>query len=362
VPLALQAVLPAELARDARIDIADARRIVSLVHRTSALPEKAPATIRRRALDAARALGHVPAIEQVERRASAVDPFVKYAFRLADGAVIEAVRIPLERAGRFSACVSSQVGCALACAFCATGRMGLARNLEAWEIVEQVRALRADLPPGGKIHGVLFQGMGEPLANAERVIRAVRVLGEPCAQAIDMRNITVCTAGLPAGIRMLYREVPAVRLGVSLGAVVPGRRRALMPIDDAHPLEEVLEAAAEHAQATGLSPMLAYTLLEGHNDADADALALADLCERFRARSGGCAPRLSLIPYNAIDGSPFARSPRLEAFREILRGRGLGAIVRYSGGGDVGAACGQLARPSATRADRGRVAPAGAQD
>jgi 23S rRNA (adenine2503-C2)-methyltransferase len=368
---ALQAVLPAELARDARIDIADARRIVSLVHRTGALPAKAPATIRRRALDAARAFGHVPAIEQVERRASGVDPFVKYAFRLADGAVIEAVRIPLEREGRFSACVSSQVGCALACAFCATGRMGLTRNLEAWEIVEQVRALRADLPPGGKMHGVLFQGMGEPLANAERVIRAVRVLGEPSAQAIDMRNITVCTAGLPAGIRMLYREVPAVRLGVSLGAVVPGRRRALMPIDDAHPLEEVLEAAAEHAQATGLSPMLAYTLLEGHNDADADALALADLCARFRARAG-CAPRLSLIPYNAIDGlASFTRSPRIEAFREVLRGRGLGAIVRYSGGGDVGAACGQLARgqlardqlarPSAMRGEA-RVAPAAGPD
>src|SRR5262249_60989694 len=105
---ALQAVLPDELSRAAGIDIADARRIVSLVHRKGALPERAPATIRRRALDAARVLGEVPGIELHERRASEVDPFVKYAFRLADGAVIEAVRIPLERAGRFSACVSSQ--------------------------------------------------------------------------------------------------------------------------------------------------------------------------------------------------------------------------------------------------------------
>ena len=296
----LQAVLPGELARAAGIDLVDARRIVSLVHRTGKLPERAPATIRRRALDAVREIGTVPSIEQVERRPSQVDPFVKYAFRLPDGAVVESVRIPLEREGRFSACVSAQVGCALACAFCATGRMGLTRNLEAWEIVEQVRSLRADLPPGGRIHGVLFQGMGEPLANVERVIRAIRVLAEPCAQAIDMRNITVCTAGLPAGIRLLYREVPSVRLGVSLGAVVPGRRRALMPIDDAHPLDEVLEAAGEHAQATGLSPMLAYTLLAGHNDSDADAHALADLCERFRARSGA-GPRLSLIPFNAFD-------------------------------------------------------------
>ncbi len=341
-------MLPDELASAAGVDLVDARRIVSLVHRTGALPQRAPATIRRRALDAVRALGHVPSLEQVERRESAVDPFVKYAFRLHDGAVIEAVRIPLERPGRFAVCVSSQVGCALACAFCATGRMGLTRNLEAWEIVEQVRALRADLPGGlpggGRVHGVLFQGMGEPLANAERVIRAIRVLAEPSAQAIDMRNVTVCTAGLPAGIRALYREVPAVRLGVSLGAAVPGRRRALMPIDGAHPLEEVLEAAGEHARETGLAPMFAYTLLAGQNDGDDDAAALADLCERFRARAGK-GPRLSLIPWNSFDDAGgLARSDRIDAFRAALRARGLGVIVRYSGGGDVGAACGQLAR------------------
>ena len=355
MPLALQALLPDDLAREAAIDLTDARRIVSLVHRRGALPPQAPATIRRRALEAARALGHVPTLEAVERRPSSMDPFVKYAFRLPDGAVVEAVRIPLERPTRFSACVSSQVGCALACAFCATGRMGLARNLEAWEMVEQVRSIRADLPAGGKMHGVLFQGMGEPLANVERVIHAIRVLAEPSAQAIDMRNITVCTAGLPSGIRALYREVPAVRLGVSIGSAVPGRRRALMPIDAAHTLDDVLEAAGEHARATGLSPMLAYTLLAGHNDRDDDASALADMCERFRARVG-VGPRLSLIPFNVGrpeagfddgDGLPFARSDRLDAFRALLRARGVGTIIRYSGGGDVGAACGQLARRQA---------------
>lgn len=348
-------MLPEELARAAGIDLTDARRIVSLVHRTGRLPERSPATIRRRALDAARALGRIPTIEQTERRASAVDPFVKYAFRLPDGATVETVRIPLERAGRFSACVSSQVGCALGCAFCATGRMGLTRNLEAWEMIEQVRAVRADLVGDdgarGRVHGVLFQGMGEPLANAERVIQTIRVLAEPSAQAIDMRNITVCTAGLPSGIRQLYREVPAVRLGVSLGSAIPGRRRALMPIDGSHPLDEVLAAAGEHAHATRLSPMLAFTLLAGQNDADEDATALAELCERFRA-THGVGPRLSLIPYNPVDGAGFERSPRLEAFRDVFRARGLGTIVRYSGGGDVGAACGQLARADATRASK----------
>ncbi|MDI1431132.1 radical SAM protein [Polyangium sorediatum] len=367
MPLALQALLPDELARVCNIDVTDARRIVSTVHRTGGLPARSPATIRRAALDAARAAGHVPTIQIETRAASAIDPFVKYAFRLPDGAVIETVRIPLEHPGRFSVCVSSQVGCALACAFCATGRMGLGRNLEAWEIVEQVRRVREELahdPPTNlaaagirpRVHGVLFQGMGEPMANIERVIHAIRVMSEPSALAIDMRNITVCTSGLPTGIRTLLREVPAVRLGVSLGSARPGRRRALMPIEGAHPLEEVLAAAGEHARATGRSPMFAYTLLAGQNDADEDAAALADLCLAFAAAHGQ-RPRLSLIPYNAIaDGTtpdPFQPSTRLEAFRAVLLGRGVGTIVRYSGGGDVGAACGQLARPL-ERGVRGR--------
>lgn len=346
VPLPLQAMLPDELARRLGIDITDARRIIAHVHRRGELPERCPATIRRVALDAARAGGSVPSIELVERLASAVDPFVKYAFRLADGAVVEAVRIPLERPGRFSVCVSSQAGCALACAFCATGRMGLTRNLEAWEIVDQVRHVRRDLSAEGRVgrvHGVLFQGMGEPLANADRVIQAIRVLCEPSAQAIDMRNITVCTAGLPSGIRRLLEEVPAVRIGLSLGSVRAGRRRALMPIDGVHPLEETLKAAGEHARATGRSPMWAYTLLAGHNDADEDALALAELALAEGAKHGKM-PRLSLIPYNTAPGLPFERSARMEAFRGVLHARGVGTIVRYSGGGDVGAACGQLSR------------------
>ncbi|WP_437683254.1 23S rRNA (adenine(2503)-C(2))-methyltransferase RlmN [Sorangium sp. So ce131] len=373
--LALQAVLPADLAGACGIDLADARRIVSLAHRLGELPARAPATVRRAALEAARAAGEIRTLALVERRASAEDPFVKYAFGLEDGALVESVRIPLERPGRYSACVSSQVGCALACAFCATGRMGLTRNLEAWEIVEQVRLIRRDLgaTAGGaaRIHGVLFQGMGEPLANADRVIQAIRVLSEPSAQAIDMRNITVCTAGLPSGIRRLAAEVPAVRLGLSLGSVRPGSRRKLMPIDGAHPLDEVLAAVGEHARATGHAPMWAYTLLADQNDTDEDAACLAALARGFAAQHG-ISPRLSLIPYNAIgapdaplpsppgagDGGaaekdsgagvdPFVRSARLDAFRAVLSAAGVGSIVRYSGGGDVGAACGQLARPQA---------------
>ena len=348
--LALQAVSPEDLAAHARIDLTDARRIVSLVHRQGRLPERSPATIRRAALDAARAVGTVPGIELVERRASSVDPFVKYTFRLGDGALVETVRIPLEKPGRFSVCVSSQVGCALACAFCATGTMGLRRNLEVWEIIEQVRRVREDLaaiPPAlpegarAKVHGVLFQGMGEPMANLDRVLEAIRVLGEPSAQAIDLRNVTVCTAGIPSGIRRLAAEIPAARLGLSLGSARPSARRSLMPIEGAHPLAVVLDAAGEHARLTGHAPMFAYTLLAGQNDSDEDATTLAELVKGFTAKHG-VRPRLSLIPFNDFEGTPFDRSPRLASFRDALAAAGVFAIVRYSGGGDVGAACGQL--------------------
>jgi 23S rRNA (adenine2503-C2)-methyltransferase len=194
------------------------------------------------------------------------------------------------------------------------------------------------------VHGVVFQGMGEPLANADRVIEAIRVLSDPCATAIDARAMTVCTSGLPTGIRRLAREVPKVRLGLSISSARPEVRRTLMPIDAAHPLDEVLDAAAEHARVTGLAPMWAVTPLAGVNDTDDDARALAERAKRFEA-AAGVRPRVSVVPYNAIaeDGSdPFARGD-FARFIEALTAHGLRPHLRYSGGSDVSAACGQLA-------------------
>jgi 23S rRNA (adenine2503-C2)-methyltransferase len=343
----IQGLTPDGLAELAGIELPDARRIVSLAHRTGVLPTRSPPTIRRAALDRVREVAEIGSLTVASSAASREDPFVKLVVELGDARKIETVRIPLEKTGRFSVCVSSQVGCALACAFCATGRMGLVRNLEAWEIVEQVAIVGRTLPEGARVHSVVFQGMGEPLANADRVIAAIRVLSDPSALAIDQRNITVTTAGVPAGIRRLTREVPHVRLGVSLGDVRPKRRATLMPIDRTNPLDEVLEAAGEHARASGYSPMFAYTLLAGENDGDDACAALADLVLAFGARVG-VRPRLSLIPLNPIEGAAFERQSvsALEAFRDGLRARGVPSIVRYSGGADVGAACGQLATAS----------------
>jgi 23S rRNA (adenine2503-C2)-methyltransferase len=354
-PVALQGITPPALARLLDCEIGEARKIVSAVHRDR---ELAPmAGVRRATLEAVRARGVVPVLRVVETRASQVDPFVKHAVMMPDGEVVETVRIPLERAGRFSACVSSQSGCALACTFCATGRLGLRRNLETWEIVEQVRVVKRALPDGAseasppralhqrpRVHGVVFQGMGEPMANLDRVLEAIAVLSDPSAMAIDARAITVCTSGLPSGIRRLAREAPKVRLGLSIGSARAEVRRSLMPIDRAHSLDEVLDAATEHARTTGLAPMWAVTPLAGVNDSPEDARALADRALRF-AKDAGVRPRISVIPYNAIgEGDPFVRASdgALSGFREAMAERGVHTHLRYSGGGDVGAACGQL--------------------
>jgi 23S rRNA (adenine2503-C2)-methyltransferase len=341
--LALQALTPDRLAAAVPdITLAEARKLVAQVHRGE--PITATGAIRRTAAEAVRAATHVPAIEVVSEQASQLDPFVKYALA-SSGATFEAVRIPLAHPDRFSVCVSSQVGCALACAFCATGRLGLQRNLAAWEIIEQVRIVKARLPRG-RVHGVVFQGMGEPLANLDNVLEAIEVLSEPCALGIDARAITVCTAGLPSGIRRLAAEAPNVRLGISISSAIAAHRTRVMPIAERHSLDDVLAAAAEHARTTGHAPMWAITLLAGINDSDADAHALAQRAQAF-AEATGKRPRISLLDYNAIGGAdPFTRSTRMPAFRDVLGGAGLATHRRYSGGSDVAAACGQLAAKS----------------
>jgi 23S rRNA (adenine2503-C2)-methyltransferase len=344
---ALQALCPEELARHANIELSDALKLVALVHRGETLPNRSPATVRRSALERVRASTSLPVLRLLARTPSAIDPFVKYALETSDG-VIETVQIPLERPGRVTVCVSSQVGCALGCTFCATGRMGLLRNLRAWEIVEQVRMVRADMGSRARVHGVVFQGMGEPLANWREVSQAARVLSEPSAQAIDARNITISTAGLPEGIRALARDLPNVRLALSIGSARPDVRRTLIPIDSVHPLATVLAAVGEHTRVTRHVPLFAYTLLARTNDSLDDARALARTILDFAATYGK-RPRLSLIPYNAIGADdPFRRTDLAgEAlFCEALVGAGVIPIRRYSGGSDVGAACGQLAARS----------------
>lgn len=322
----------------------EARKLIAMAHRDE--PLRGTSAVRRVAAEAARAVTMVPTLQVVERHASSVDPFVKYLLETSDHQRIETVRIPLERTGRFSVCVSSQVGCAMACSFCATGRLGLARNLAAWEIVEQVRTVRREILSAGlgRVHGVVFQGMGEPMANLDAVLDAIAVFSEPSALGIDARAITVCTSGLPSGILRLAQRAPKVRLAWSVGSGRSEVRRAIMPVANAHSDAEVIAAMETHARHTGLAPMWAVTLLAGVNDFDEDAAALAQRMLAF-VEATGVKPRLSLIPYNSIGANdPYQRTdPQREAgFRTVLSEHNLASHKRYSGGADVAAACGQL--------------------
>lgn len=326
------------------VELHEARRVLSFVHRTGALPAITPAGVRRDAFFLVRDSIELRTLIPAERVPSRIDPFVKYAFRTHDDSIVEAVRIPLEKPNRYVVCVSSQTGCALRCAFCATGRLGAGRNLEAWEIVDQVRRVRDDLPAGGRVHGVVFQGMGEPLANIDAVLQSIRVMTDPSLQAIDARAITVSTAGILRTLPTFLSQAPRVRLGVSIGHADPERRQALMPIERSNPLRDVLAIAADHAQRTGIATMLSYTLLRGINDREKDADALASLLRDYVARAT-LAPRVSLIAYNPIGpDDPFEPSDAQSAdsFRDRLRSLRVPIVRRYSGGADVGAACGQL--------------------
>lgn len=341
------------------VTLAESRKILSAVHRRDHPLEASSAPVdgvRSVSLARARTRTHVGRLEVVAKQASAVDPFAKWVLRLSDGLSVETVRIPLEKEGRFCVCVSCQVGCAQGCTYCATGRLGLLRNLAAWEIIEQVRTVQLDLRAtgqAGRVHGVVFQGMGEATANLDAVLEAIAVLSDPAASQVAAANITVSTVGShPNGIRRLAREAPKVRLALSVGAARPEVRRSIMPSERIHPLRgAVLDAVVEHAVATGMQPLWAVTPLLGVNDSAEDAAALAELVHEFTARTGGIRPRLSVVPYNAIDEDeagqpdPYSRVPleRESAFRNVMRDAGVFTHKRYSGGGDVGAACGQLA-------------------
>jgi 23S rRNA (adenine2503-C2)-methyltransferase len=228
--------------------------------------------------------------------------------------------------------------------FCGTARLGWRRNLAAWEIVDQVRQVRVRLPPGTRVHGVVFQGMGEPLLNLEALVCAARILSEPSGLAIDARNVTICTAGIARALPRLFGELPRARLALSIGSARPETRAVLMPIERTVPLRSSLELLAGQARRTGIAPVLSYTLIRDQNDSEPELLALRGLVREFVGRAG-VRPRVSLVRYNCLgpdDPLGPASAERMEEFRRGIGELGVPVVRRYSGGADVGAACGQL--------------------
>jgi len=315
-----------------------ARRLQATVLRQGVLPAEMP-EVSARLLTGLRAATEIPRLNVIARIESPRDGFVKYVFTRTYGDSFESVRIPLlHRTGapKYVACVSSQVGCAMGCVFCATGRMGFRRNLAAWEMVDQVVQIQRDSPH--PVRGVVFMGMGEPLLNYDAVITAARIFAEPCGLAIAAKAITLSTVGIVPGIRRFTAERHAYRLVVSLTTADSHRRAELMAVERTCPTAELISALREYHAATGQRVTLAWTMIDGVNTRIEDAVQLTELTR-------GLPVKIDLIDVNDPNGqfSPPTQAT-LAAFRDALR-RFLAAPVarRYSGGSDIHAACGMLA-------------------
>jgi 23S rRNA (adenine2503-C2)-methyltransferase len=278
---------------------------------------------------------------QVVRQQGARDTTRKFLFRLHDGRFIESVVIPAnpalygETADRHTLCVSTQVGCAMDCRFCASGLNGLTRNLDAAEIVEQV--IQAEALTGERMDNLVFMGMGEPLANYRHLIAALTILNAPWGVGIGARHITLSTSGLVPQIRKLAAEPLPVRLAVSLHGATDAVRERIMPVNRKYPLSELIPALEEYVAAKRQIITLEYILIGGVNDSPEDATQLARIARRLRAK-------VNLIPYNTVEGLPWVRpdEPTQDTFAAIVRQQGVTATLRREKGHDIEAACGQL--------------------
>jgi 23S rRNA (adenine2503-C2)-methyltransferase len=267
----------------------------------------------------------------------------KAVHRLSDGLLVESVLMHYPaRDGareRHTLCISSQAGCAVGCPFCATGELGMERDLETAEILDQVRVAQRSLAAGGKhLTNVVFMGMGEPLMNLDRVLEAIEGLNDRARFGLGARHITVSTSGVVPGIRRLTALGPQFTLAVSLHAARNALRDVLVPLNRRWPVEEVVAAARDHAAATGRRVTYEMTMIEGINDTDADADALAELLR-------GDLAHVNLIPMNQVAHTPWVGSPipAVERFAERVRAAGITVTIRFNRGTEIGAACGQLA-------------------
>ena len=278
---------------------------------------------------------YISQLKCVKKNNSTIDDTVKYLFELDDGNRVEGVLMYDQN--RVTVCVSTQVGCAQRCAFCATGMVGFIRNLTAAEIIDQLMFIESDLGCGKQATNVVFMGMGEPLANYSQMIKAVRLMTAPEGLMVAARKITVSTAGLAPEIQTFTKEGLKVGLAVSLNATTNDARNRLMPINKRYPIEVVLDAAREWAITIGRRVTIEYVLIQDMNDSIEDARRL---CKMLRSVPS----KLNLIPLNEISGLSF-RSPkpeRVEQFRQIVAAGHYVAPVRFSKGCDIAAACGQL--------------------
>jgi 23S rRNA (adenine2503-C2)-methyltransferase len=282
----------------------------------------------------------------VARKQGSRDTTEKFLWRLTDGAFIESVLIPAsaglfgEPSDRLTLCVSTQVGCAYGCKFCASGLEGWKRNLQPEEIVNQVLAVeRAEGPEkdGRLVNNLVIMGMGEPLANYENLLKALKILNAPWGAKIGARKITVSTSGLAPQIRRLAAEPFQFRLAISLHGATDETRGKIMPVNKKYPLEQLAAACDFYQEKKGRMITLEYILIAGVNDGLDQIPPLAKLARRLHAK-------VNLIPYNKVEGLPWSRPDEetQSAFLTALENEGVSATLRHEKGHDIDAACGQL--------------------
>ncbi|MDP6436576.1 MAG: 23S rRNA (adenine(2503)-C(2))-methyltransferase RlmN [Gammaproteobacteria bacterium] len=315
-----------------------ARQLMQWVYRRSVLDPGAMTDLSlalRESLDRDVALG----LPQVREHRESADGTVKWLLEMGHGQDVEMVFIPEEKRGTL--CVSSQVGCAMDCPFCATGRQGFNRNLSAAEIIGQVILAIRELGGTGEdspVSNVVFMGMGEPLANFKEVVKACDLLTDDLGLGISRRRVTVSTSGLVPQIQRLA-ELSNVALAISLHAANDKLRDELVPINRRHNIAELLDACWDYADRTNSKQVtFEYIMLDGVNDQPRQARELASLLV-------GRPAKVNLIPFNPVPGTPYERSPgaTVDAFRKVLMDKGVITITRRPRGNDIDAACGQLA-------------------
>jgi 23S rRNA (adenine2503-C2)-methyltransferase len=271
----------------------------------------------------------------VVRRERSVDGTTKFLLQLADGKLIESVYIPDTPSNTF--CLSTQVGCAMQCAFCLTGKMGIVRNLTAGEIVAQVRVLARELDMLDKRFNIVLMGMGEPLHNYDATMKALRILADEQGLAVSPRRVTLSTVGVLPALERLATEPLMPNLAISLHSTTEDQRDMLVPINRKYGLKELLDACRRFPLKRRNRITFEYVMLAGVNDTDDDARRLVKLLHGIKAK-------VNLLPLNEAAGIPFDRPPdeRVNRFAEILADHHLTVSVRKSRGRDIRAACGQL--------------------
>ena len=282
---------------------------------------------------------------ELMRTLGSADTTRKFLFQLSDGALIETVLIPAspalygEASDRRTLCVSTQVGCAYGCKFCASGLDGWSRNLTAAEIVDQV--LRVEKIAGERINNIVFMGMGEPLANFANLMSAVGIINAPWGIGLGARHITISTSGLAPQIRQLAEQPLQVRLAISLHGATDEVRQQIMPVNRKYPLSVLIEACEYYVARKKQRLTFEYILIDGVNDRVEDAAALVRVARKVQAK-------VNCIPYNVVEGLEWQRpsEARQDAFMAVLERAGIPATIRREKGHDIAAACGQLRRQS----------------